>query len=63
MEEKKKKRRKRIIIGGVVVVAAAVAILPKAFAGPGYPMVSVTEVTVGSVSQSVDGSGQCSLRR
>jgi len=57
MEEKKKKRRKRIIIGGVVVVAAAVAILPKAFAGPGYPMVSVTEVTVGSVSQSVDGSG------
>lgn len=53
----KKKRRKRIIIGGVVVAALAVTILPKAFAGPGYPMVSVTEVTVGSVSQSVDGSG------
>ena len=53
----KKKRRKRIIIGGVVVVVAVVAILPRAFAGPSYPMVSVTEVTVGSVSQSVDGSG------
>ena len=56
-QEQKKKHRKRIIIGGVVVVAAAAAILPRAFAGPSYPMVSVTEVTVGSVSQSVDGSG------
>lgn len=57
MEEKKKKRRKRVIIGGVAVIVAAAAILPKACGGPGYPMVSVTEVTVGSVSQSVDGSG------
>ncbi len=53
----KKKRRKRIIIGSVVVVVAAVAVLPRAFAGPSYPVVSVKEVTVGSVSQSVDGSG------
>lgn len=55
--EQKKKRRKRIIIGGVVVVVLAVTILPRAFSGPSYPVVSVREVTLGSVTQAVDGSG------
>lgn len=55
--EQKKKRKKRIIIGGAVLVILAAVILPKAFGGPSYPMVNVTEVSVGSVSQSVDGSG------
>ena len=55
--EQKKKRRKRIIIGGVVVVVLAVTILPRAFGGPSYPIVSVREVELGSVTQSVDGSG------
>ncbi len=55
--EQKKKRRKRIIIGGVVVVVLAVTILPRAFSGPSYPVVSVREVTLGRVTQAVDGSG------
>ena len=55
--EQKKKRRKRLIIGGVVVVVAAATILPRAFSGPSYPMVSVREVELGSVTQAVDGSG------
>lgn len=57
MEEKKKKRRKRVILGGVAVIVAAAAILPKACGGSGSPVVTVTEVSVGSVTQSVDGSG------
>ena len=60
--EQKKKRRKRIIIGGVVVVVLAVTILPRAFSGPSYPVVSVREVTLGSVTQAVDGSGTVDIQ-
>ncbi len=56
-KEQKKKRRKRIIIGVVVVALLAVFVLPKFFAPEVLPSVTVTEANVGSVEQTIEGSG------
>ncbi|MCI8415902.1 MAG: efflux RND transporter periplasmic adaptor subunit [Lachnospiraceae bacterium] len=59
-KEQKKKRKKRIIIGVVVVVVLAWMILPKMLAGEQLPMVVVTDVVKGDVSQTISGSGTVS---
>ncbi len=56
-KEQKKKRRKRIIIGIVAAVVLAVFILPNLFAPETLPMVSVTQAYMGSVEQTIEGSG------
>ncbi len=55
--EQKKKRRKRLIIGGIVVVILALNIIPKLFAPEVLPQVSVSEAYLGTVEQTVEGSG------
>ena len=55
--EQKKKRRKRLIIGGIVVVILALNIIPKLFAPEVLPQVSVSEAYLGTIEQTVEGSG------
>lgn len=55
--EQKKKRRRRLIIGGIVVVILAVNIVPRFFAPEVLPQVSVTEAYLGTVEQTIEGSG------
>lgn len=53
----KKKRRKRIIIGSVAAVLLLVFVVRPMFTPAALPVVTVVEASLGSVSQSVDGSG------
>lgn len=55
--EQKKKRRKRIIIGSVAAAFLALIILPRLFAPEILPVVTVTEASLGTVQQTVEGSG------
>jgi HlyD family secretion protein len=54
---RKKKTQKRIIIGAVVAALLAVIILPRLFAPPILPSVTVTAPRTGSVKETLDTSG------
>lgn len=55
--EQKKKRRKRIIIGSVAGVLVLYMVLSSLLAPEVLPMVTTAEASLGSVSQTVEGSG------
>ena len=56
-KEQKKKRRRRIIIGSVVAVILIMNIASRLFAPEVLPTVSVVEASVGTVEQTIEGSG------
>lgn len=56
-KEQKKKRRRRMIIGGVVAVIVVFNIVSKLFAPEVLPMVNVAEAGLGTVEQTIEGSG------
>ena len=53
----KKKRRKRIIIGALAAFVLVFMVLPKLFAPDVLPVVTVSEASLGTVQQVVEGSG------
>ena len=53
----KKKRRKRIIIGALAAFVLVLMVLPKLFAPDVLPVVTVSEASLGTVQQVVEGSG------
>ena len=55
--EQKKKRRKRIIIGSVAGVLVLYMVLSSLLAPEVLPTVTIAEASLGSVSQTVEGSG------
>ena len=53
----KKKRRKRIIIGALAAFVLVFMVLPRLFAPDVLPVVTVSEASLGTVQQVVEGSG------
>lgn len=53
----KKKRRKRIIIGAIAAFVLVFMVLPRLFAPDVLPVVTVSEASLGTVQQVVEGSG------
>lgn len=53
----KKKRRKRIIIGAIAAFVLVFMVLPGLFAPDVLPVVTVSEASLGTVQQVVEGSG------
>ena len=56
-KEQKKKRRRRIVIGSVAVVIVGYNIGSSLFAPEVLPAVNVVEASVGTVEQTIEGSG------
>ena len=52
----KKKRRKRIIIGALAAFVLVFMVLPRLFAPDVLPVVTVSEASLGTVQQVVEGS-------
>ncbi|MCI8333605.1 MAG: efflux RND transporter periplasmic adaptor subunit [Lachnospiraceae bacterium] len=56
-KEQKKKRRRRVVIGSVAVVIVGFNIGSRLFAPEVLPAVNVVEASVGTVEQTIEGSG------
>ena len=54
---RRKKRRKRIIIGALAAFVLVFMVLPRLFAPDVLPVVTVSEASLGTVQQVVEGSG------